>query len=110
MTGDRELLRGLEFSFSWSRTRPPQQTAVLDQIFITPDSLPVIEEAGRLLGDLRSAYVHLRHLLNVANTAAVFEELFESNGLGTGKLYWRYVYFRHSGGGYFVWKRQLRLG
>jgi len=51
MTGDRESVRGLEFSFSWSRTRPPRQD-VLHPIFISPDALPVIEEAGRLLREI----------------------------------------------------------
>jgi hypothetical protein len=51
MIGDRELVRGLEFSFSWSRTRPQRQDDPA-HIFISPDSLPVIEEAGRLLREI----------------------------------------------------------
>jgi hypothetical protein len=52
MTGDRELLTGLEFSFSWSRTRPPKHDNGFHRILISPDSLPVIEEAGRLLREI----------------------------------------------------------
>lgn len=49
MVEDREFVRGLEFSFSWSRSRPQMQQEVPARILISPDSLPVIEEAGRLL-------------------------------------------------------------
>jgi len=49
MVQDREFVRGLEFGFSWSRTRPQIQQEVPTHILISPDSLPVIEEAGRLL-------------------------------------------------------------
>lgn len=52
MAGDREMLRALEFSFSWSRTRPLQQNGIPGRVSITPDSLPVIEEAGRLLREI----------------------------------------------------------
>ena len=52
MSGEQELLRGLEFSFSWSRTRPQRENVVPPRILISPDSLPVIAEAGRLLREI----------------------------------------------------------
>jgi hypothetical protein len=51
MIEDREFVRGLEFSFSWSRTRPLQVEAP-PRIFIGSDSFPVIEEAGRRLREI----------------------------------------------------------
>lgn len=51
MIGDRELVRGLDFSISWSRTRPRRPDDP-SHIVISPDSLPVIEEAGRLLREI----------------------------------------------------------
>jgi len=52
MIEEREFVRGLEFGFSWSRTRPQTQEEFPAHIFISPDSLPVIEEAGRLLREI----------------------------------------------------------
>jgi hypothetical protein len=52
MSWDRESVRELEFSFSWSRTRPQRESGVLSRISIGSDSLPVIEEAGRLLREI----------------------------------------------------------
>jgi len=51
MSHDTELLTGLEMSFSWSRTRPQTHEQV-PHVLISPDSLPVIEEAGRLLREI----------------------------------------------------------
>jgi hypothetical protein len=51
MIGDRDLVRGLEFSFSWSRTRPNTHDDEAHTL-ISPDSFPVIEEAGRLLREI----------------------------------------------------------
>jgi hypothetical protein len=51
MIEDKEFVRGLVFSFSWSRTRPLLQE-VPPHIFISPDSFPVIEEAGRRLREI----------------------------------------------------------
>jgi len=47
----RATQRGLEFGISWSRSRPTV-TDVPAHVTITPDSLPVIEEAGRLLREI----------------------------------------------------------
>jgi hypothetical protein len=52
MIEDREFVKGLEFSFSWSRTRPEKSDQVPSRVFISQDSLPVIEEAGRLLREI----------------------------------------------------------
>jgi len=52
MIEDREFVRGLDFGFSWSRTRPLVQEAIPQHVFISPDSFPVIEEAGRRLREI----------------------------------------------------------
>jgi hypothetical protein len=49
MSGEARLVRGLDFSFSWSRTRPQTQKQIPTHVSISPDSLPVIQEAGRVL-------------------------------------------------------------
>lgn len=52
MCGTREMLRGLDFSVSWSRARPLTEAESPSRIFLSADSLPVIEEAGRLLREI----------------------------------------------------------
>ena len=43
-----EADRGVEVTFSWSRSRPIEPSTVEDRVAFSPDSMPVIEEAARL--------------------------------------------------------------
>jgi hypothetical protein len=52
MGGNMELPSALEFSFSWSRTRPLSHYEGPANVLISPDSLRIIEEAGRILREI----------------------------------------------------------